>query len=95
MAIDRETVEHVALLARLDLTEDEIERMTKDLGSILDYIDQLTAIDTDGVEPMEHVSTSANVFREDQVAPPLARDQALRASPSQDGQFFRVPPIIE
>ena len=95
MSIDRETVQHVALLARLDLTNDEIERMTKDLGAILGYIDQLAALDTEGVEPMEHVSASANVFREDAVAPSLDREKSLRASADQDGEFFRVPSVIE
>ena len=95
MAIDRETVEKVALLARLALSEDEIERMTRDLDSIFEHIDKLQQLDTAGIEPMAHASSAASVFRDDAVRTPLPRSKALAAGPDTDEEFFRVPPVIE
>ncbi len=95
MAIDRETVKKVALLARLALDADQLDRMTEDLGSILGHIDTLQQLDTEGIEPMAHAAAAGNVFREDRLQPPLPREQALAAAPDHDEEFFRVPPVIE
>jgi aspartyl-tRNA(Asn)/glutamyl-tRNA(Gln) amidotransferase subunit C len=95
MPIDRETVEHVAMLARLELTSEELERYTADLQAILDHFDVLQNIDTDALAPMEHVAAEENVFRPDEQRPSLPVDQALGQAPEEDGQFFRVPQIVE
>jgi len=95
MAITRTDVEKVALLARLHLSEVELDTLTDELAQIVTYVDQLAEVDTDGVEPMEHVSASANVFREDKITPSLDREKALRASAGHDEEFFQVPPVIE
>ena len=95
MSIDRETVEKVALLARLALDDDELQRMTENLSSILKHIDKLQQLDTEGVEPMTFASSADNVFRADEPRPPLPRDKALAAGPDTDEEFFRVPPVIE
>jgi aspartyl-tRNA(Asn)/glutamyl-tRNA(Gln) amidotransferase subunit C len=93
--ITRAEVEHVARLARLDLTEDEKERMTAQLDAILGYIDTLNALDTSGVEPTTTVIPMMSVMREDVVRPSLDREEALANAPDREDVFFRVPRIIE
>ncbi len=95
MSIDREQVEHVALLARLNLSEDELARLTGDLQAILGFFDRLQELDTEALAPMEHVTAAANVFRDDELRPSLPRDQALAASADHDDEFFRVPQVVE
>ncbi|HOJ69813.1 MAG TPA: Asp-tRNA(Asn)/Glu-tRNA(Gln) amidotransferase subunit GatC [Candidatus Hydrogenedentes bacterium] len=93
--ITKETVAYIAALAHLRLTPEETERMTRDLGDILGYMDQLNELDTTQVEPMMHALEMTNVFREDEIGTPLDRDQALHNAPSHDGQYFLVPRILE
>lgn len=95
MSIDREQVEHVALLARLNLSEDELTRLTGDLQAILGFFDRLQELDTEALAPMEHVTAAANVFRDDELRPSLPRDQALAASADHDDEFFRVPQVVD
>jgi aspartyl-tRNA(Asn)/glutamyl-tRNA(Gln) amidotransferase subunit C len=89
--IDREQVLHVARLARLRLTDDEIEAMTGELSSILDHIEKIGELDLDGVEPTSHVVELENVLRPDEPRPSLPREQALDQAPDSDGVGFRVP----
>jgi aspartyl-tRNA(Asn)/glutamyl-tRNA(Gln) amidotransferase subunit C len=93
--IERKDVEHVARLARLALTDAEIERMREQLNGILSYIEKLNELDTDGVEPTSHAVPMLNVMREDEPGPCLPRDEALANAPDRAGEFFRVPRIIE
>ena len=93
--ITRAEVEHVARLARLELSEDEKERMTSQLDAILGYIDTLNSLDTRGVEPTATVIPMVSVMREDVVRPSLDRDNALANAPDREDVFFRVPRIIE
>lgn len=95
MAIDRKTVEHVAKLARLELTPDEMDRYEKQLGAILDYIAQLEKLEIKGVEPLVHAGDFTNVFRADEPRPGLPVDDALRNAPSRSASYFVVPKIIE
>ena len=93
-AISRETVAKVARLARLDLTDAEIERMTTQLAGMLDHFRDVDALDLSKVEPMNQPIPLANVLRDDVEAPSLDRDEVLGSAPAaQDGRF-RVPPII-
>lgn len=94
MPLSKAQVEHIARLARLNLTPNEIERYTTELTVILDYIDQLKSVDTEGVEPQNQFITAENVFREDIAEPSLPRDKALANAPQQDGEFFLVPKVI-
>jgi len=88
-------VEHVARLARLDLTPEEKERMRSQLDAILGYVEQLQRVDTAGVEPTAHVLPLANVMRDDEVRPSYPVEAMLANAPEpQDGQF-RVPRILE
>jgi aspartyl-tRNA(Asn)/glutamyl-tRNA(Gln) amidotransferase subunit C len=93
--ISREDVEHVARLARLALTPDEVERMREQLNAILAHIDALKAVDTTGVEPTSHAVPQFNVMRDDEPRPCLPRDVMLANAPDPAGEFFRVPRIIE
>lgn len=89
--IDREQVLHVARLARLRLSEEEIERMTGELSSILDHIDTISEVDLEGVEPTSHVVALANVLRADEPRESLPREVVLEQAPDADGEGFRVP----
>jgi aspartyl-tRNA(Asn)/glutamyl-tRNA(Gln) amidotransferase subunit C len=93
--ISREAVEHVARLARLQLGEAELERMREQLSGILEYVDKLGALDTASVEPTSHAVPLVNVMREDAVEPCFPREAMLTNAPDPDGEFFRVPRIIE
>ena len=93
--IERKDVEHVARLARLALTDDELERMREQLNGILAYIEKLNELDTEGVEPTSHAVPMLNVMRDDEPGPCLPRDEALANAPDRAGDFFRVPRIIE
>jgi aspartyl-tRNA(Asn)/glutamyl-tRNA(Gln) amidotransferase subunit C len=93
--ISRADVLHVARLARLELSDAEVETMRAQLDSILTYIDRLKELDVTGVEPTAHVVPLVNVMREDEVVPSLPREEMLRNAPDRVGELFRVPRIIE
>jgi aspartyl-tRNA(Asn)/glutamyl-tRNA(Gln) amidotransferase subunit C len=89
--IDREQVLHVARLARLELSEDEVERMASELSGILEHVDRMTELDLDGVEPTSHVVALENVLRPDEPRPSLPRERALEPAPDPAEGAFRVP----
>ena len=93
--LTRDDVVKVATLARLKLSESEIERFTSQLGQVLEYIDVLNEIDTDDVEPMAHAAELRNVFRDDNPRQSLPREKALANAPQTEGLFFHVPRILE
>jgi aspartyl-tRNA(Asn)/glutamyl-tRNA(Gln) amidotransferase subunit C len=93
--IAREDVEHVAELARLELTAAEKEEFIAQLKSILTYIEKLNELDTRDVEPTSHVLPMSNVCRDDEVRPSLDRPEVLRNAPEEAHFFFKVPRIIE
>jgi aspartyl-tRNA(Asn)/glutamyl-tRNA(Gln) amidotransferase subunit C len=95
MSIDRRTVEHVARLARLALTEEERTRFTHQLGSILAYCAKLDELPTEDVEPAFHAVAATNVERDDVSGPSLPREEILAAAPAHEAGFFKVPPILE
>jgi aspartyl-tRNA(Asn)/glutamyl-tRNA(Gln) amidotransferase subunit C len=92
--ISRSDVEKVALLARLQLTDAELETITGQLADIVGYVDLLGEVNTDGVEPMAHAIEVANVFRDDQVAPSLPREEALANAPHHDDRGYLVPAVL-
>jgi aspartyl-tRNA(Asn)/glutamyl-tRNA(Gln) amidotransferase subunit C len=94
MPIARTEVEKVARLARLQLSDDELDRMTDQLGEILGYIELLSELDTSSVEPMAHALDVANVFRDDVVQSSLPREAALANAPRSDGQCYLVPAVL-
>lgn len=94
MKITREEVQKVANLARLQLSENEIERMTEQLDTILSYVEKLDEVDTEGVPVTIHTQQVVNAFREDVVKPSLDRDAVLSNAPEDNGESFTVPRII-
>ena len=89
--IDRDQVLHVARLARLRLSEDEVERMSSELSSILGHIEKIEELDLDDVEPTSHVVEVENVLREDEPRPSWPRERILEGAPDASDDGFRVP----
>ena len=89
--IDREQVLHVARLARLKLSDEEVERMSAELSSILEHVERIGELDLDGVEPTSHVIDVENVLRPDEPRPSLPRERALAPAPDATDDGFRVP----
>ncbi|AHJ30480.1 Asp-tRNA(Asn)/Glu-tRNA(Gln) amidotransferase subunit GatC [Nodularia spumigena CS-584] len=92
--IDREQVHKVALLARLELTPEEEQQFTTQLGSILDYIEQLNEVDVSDVPPTTRAIDVSNVTRKDELQPYPEREAILNGAPEQEGEFFKVPKIM-
>ena len=100
MSLTADDVRWVAHLARLELTDAELETMTRQLGAIVGYVDQLRQADTDGVEPLAHALDVHNVFRDDEPAPSLPVDEALANAPdrrtdAEGRQYYGVPAVLE
>lgn len=95
MKITKEQVQHVANLARLNLTEEEQQEMQKDLESIISFADKLNELNIEEIKPTAHVIPIQNVFRKDEVRPSLERDQLLANAPSKQDGCFYVPKIME
>ncbi|GAV23910.1 Asp-tRNA(Asn)/Glu-tRNA(Gln) amidotransferase subunit GatC [Carboxydothermus pertinax] len=94
MTISIKDVEHVAMLARLELSEEEKEMYTKQLNDILKYAEQLQELDTENVKPTAHVLPIKNVFRDDTVHQHMDPEKALLNAPEREENFFKVPKII-
>ena len=95
MTIDRATVDHVARLARLDLSEEERERMRAELSNILEHVETIQAMELDDVEPTAHALPIKNIMRPDEVTPSLSPDEALANAPQAEDGRFLVPRIVE
>jgi aspartyl-tRNA(Asn)/glutamyl-tRNA(Gln) amidotransferase subunit C len=89
--IEKEQVLHVARLARLSLTDDEVERMASELSGILEHVERISELDLDGVEPTSHVIELVNVLRADAPRPSWERDEMLERAPDPANGAFRVP----
>jgi aspartyl-tRNA(Asn)/glutamyl-tRNA(Gln) amidotransferase subunit C len=94
MALTIKEVEHVALLARLSLNDEEKALFSRQLSSILEYVDQLNELDTDDVEPLTHILPVFNVFREDVVRPGSVREEILSNAPLLEENQYKVPKIM-
>ena len=92
MAITREEVLHVAKLARLDLSEEEVERLTQELGAILEAVGKVSELDLDDVPPTSHPLELVNAWREDEPRPSLGLDEVFANAPERESNLFRVPP---
>lgn len=93
--LSKEEIEHIAMLARLSLTEEEKELFGEQLSSILDYMEKLNELDTEHIEPTSHVLSLSNVMREDAPRDSIPREDALSNAPDRTDKFYRVPKIIE
>lgn len=93
--ISDETIEYVGILAKLELSEEEKQQAKKDMGRMLDYIDKLNELDTEGVAPMSHVFAVNNVFREDVVMNGDDRENMLRNAPAKKDGSYKVPKTVQ
>ena len=94
MSLSEKDVQYVAKLARLEITDQETAKYTQQLGNILDYVQQLSKLDTSNVEPLAHVLDLKNVTRVDKVAPSLTQQEVLSNGPEIQSGHFRVPKIM-
>ena len=94
MSLTHEEVKKVSLLARLRLSEEELDLMTVQMGQIVAYVELLSELDTDAVEPMAHALEVSNVFAADELRPSLERDAALAGAPHHDREFYLVPAVL-
>ena len=92
--ISKKEVEHVAWLARVELSEEEKDRFTKQLNEILNYFQKISEANTEGVPPTCHVLDLVNVYREDVVSSSLFADEALKNAPKKEERFFKAPRIV-
>lgn len=94
-AIDEAQVRHIAKLARLNLSADEVRMFVSQLGDILAYFQQLETVNTEGVAPLAHPLPVTNVLRNDEPGTPFDSDRALANAPAREGRFFKVPPVLD
>ena len=94
MSLSRAQVERIALLGRLQLSEAELVAMTEQLGQVIGYMDLLSELNTDDVEPMAHAVEISNVFRPDELRPSYDRTTMLARAPHADGEFYLVPAVL-
>jgi aspartyl-tRNA(Asn)/glutamyl-tRNA(Gln) amidotransferase subunit C len=95
MGLDRQAVDHVARLARLDLSPEERDKMQVELTHILEHAEKIQALDLDGVEPTSHAVPITNAMRPDEIKPSLTQEEALANAPAVEDGRFQVPRIIE
>ena len=95
MKLSREEVLHIALLARLGLTEAEVDRLSEQLSNILENFEALQQVDTTGIPPTAHSIALQNVVRDDETAASLPPSQILANAPRKDGNYFRVKAVLE
>ena len=94
MTLSEADVRKVAALARIDLSDEDARRLTTQLGDVLEYIEQLSEVDIEGVDPMAHAIEQVNVLAEDIVEPSQPRDVMLSNAPRRDEECYRVPPVL-
>ncbi len=95
MKIDRDVLDKIAHLARLEFDEKDAEKMMKDMTAIVNWVEKLNEVDTEGVEPLTTMSHEINSLREDEVMPHLDHEEALKNAPKKDSDYFRVPKVLE
>lgn len=95
MSVDKDTINKMAHLARLELNDSQQEEMVKHMNKIIDWMDVLNKVDTENVKPLTHMSMELNVLREDVVKETLTHDEALLNAPKKDSDYFRVPKVLE
>ncbi|MDD5060269.1 MAG: Asp-tRNA(Asn)/Glu-tRNA(Gln) amidotransferase subunit GatC [Candidatus Omnitrophica bacterium] len=95
MAIDNETIKHVAHLARIELQQNELEKLSNQLHDIIGFIDRISKLDVENIAPASHILPISNVLREDNPQVSLTPEKALENAPDKKGNFFSVPKIIE
>lgn len=95
MNIDKEVLQKIAHLARLELDPTKEEALKEDLEKILDWVEELNEVETEGIEPLTNMSFEVNALREDKAGEVLSREKGLKNAPAHDDQYFRVPKVLE
>lgn len=95
MKIDRPLLDKIAHLSRLEFDEKDAEKMMSDMTAIVNWVEKLNEVDTEGVEPLTTMSLETNILREDEVKEHLSHERALRNAPGHDNDYFRVPKVLE
>jgi aspartyl-tRNA(Asn)/glutamyl-tRNA(Gln) amidotransferase subunit C len=95
MKIDKETLQKIAHLARLEFDEKDAEKMMQDMTNLVSFVEKLNEVDTTGIEPLTTMSHEINMLREDEVKPHLPHEEALKNAPKKDSDYFRVPKVLE
>ena len=95
MKIDIKTIEKLASLSKLKFTKEELDLISKDMSKMVDFINQLDEIDTEGVEPLIHVNEGFNNWREDEIREMLDQKEALSNSPIKDSTYFKLPKVLD
>ncbi len=95
MKIDKDTLNKIAHLARLEFDEKDSDKMMQDMTSMVNFVEKLNDVDTIGIEPLTTMSHEINALREDEVKPHLIHEQALKNAPKKDKHYFRVPKVLE
>ena len=95
MKINRELLDKIAHLARLEFDEKDAEKMMQDMTEIVEWVEKLSEVDTDGVEPLTTMSHEINALREDEIKEHLSHEGALLHAPKKDDDYFRVPKVLE
>ena len=95
MKIDKKLISRLEHLARLELSDEENERLIGDLNEILQMVEKLQELDTENVDPLIYINEAVNVWREDQVKNQVPRQEALKNAPDQDGTYFKVAKVID
>jgi aspartyl-tRNA(Asn)/glutamyl-tRNA(Gln) amidotransferase subunit C len=94
MKIDIDTIDQIAHLARLEVREEDKQGLLDDMNNILNFMDKLNEVDTEGVDPLVYMTEEVNVLREDKVVKSISREEALQNAPEHDGEFFHVAKVI-
>lgn len=95
MKINRELLDKIAHLSRLEFDEKDAEKMMQDMTEIVDWVEKLREVDTEGVEPLTTMSHEVNALRDDEVTEHLNHERALLSAPDKDDEYFRVPKVLE
>lgn len=95
MKVDKETLYKIAHLARLEIKEEDENKIMNDMSKIITWVEKLNKVNTEGVEPLTTMSHEVNVLREDETKPHLEHEKALKHAPNKDSDYFRVPKVLE
>lgn len=95
MKIDKDTLNKIAHLSRLEFDEKNTDKMVNDMNGIIAFVEKLNEVNTDGIEPLTTMSHEINAMREDVVKPQLSHERALKNAPKKDSDYFRVPKVLD
>ncbi|OEJ99657.1 Asp-tRNA(Asn)/Glu-tRNA(Gln) amidotransferase subunit GatC [Roseivirga misakiensis] len=95
MKVEKKDIDKIAHLARLNIQPEQEQQLLADMNNILDWVDKLSELDTDGVEPLTHITQEVNSLRADKVESTLSTEEGLKNAPEKEGSFFKVPKVLK